>query len=358
MVGGGPFRLEPGQWVDDTMMALCVAASLVQCKGFDARDQTDRYLRWRGEGCFSSTGTCFDIGGTAAGAPRRYERIGLAGTRLRIELDRVLLWRGDHVSVQQLVEDFARYPYLPRLRDSSVLLSAIEEGVGLLTWAEETFGYADTYDEAEGRFRGLRGGVRVTSLEGNPSAVLVKAEVAAGILSSRKLAKLTIEPSSVSIAPGGNVSFSVRGEDQNGQAIELSGVTWKAEGGTIDGRGLFTAGLKEGSFQIEATVGQHSATASVAVSARAPEKVDKPEPRPGPRRFHGSVALRPLSMAKEAGQIAEEVIAHLEGLVGAEVSVTLEIEAHIPGGAPEHVVRIVAENCRTLKFASHGFEEE
>jgi len=52
------------------------------------------------------------------------------------------------------------------------------------------------------------------------------------------------------------------------------------------------------------------------------------------------------------------VIAHLSGLVGAEVTVTLEIEARIPSGAPDHVVRTVTENSRTLKFTSHGFEKE
>jgi ADP-ribosyl-[dinitrogen reductase] hydrolase len=46
MVGGGPFDLEPGQWTDDTSMALCLAASLVHCQGFDARDQMNRYCNW------------------------------------------------------------------------------------------------------------------------------------------------------------------------------------------------------------------------------------------------------------------------------------------------------------------------
>ena len=56
--------------------------------------------------------------------------------------------------------------------------------------------------------------------------------------------------------------------------------------------------------------------------------------------------------------MAEEVVAHLAGLPGAEVTVTLEIEALIPDGAPENVVRTVTENAAALKFASHGFEEE
>jgi len=76
MVGGGPFRLEPGQWTDDTSMALCLAVSLVECNGFDARDQMERYCRWRDEGYLSSNGRCFDIGGTVASALARFQRTG------------------------------------------------------------------------------------------------------------------------------------------------------------------------------------------------------------------------------------------------------------------------------------------
>ena len=56
--------------------------------------------------------------------------------------------------------------------------------------------------------------------------------------------------------------------------------------------------------------------------------------------------------------IAEEVVSHLEGLVGSKVKLTLEIEAEIPDGAPEHVVRTVTENARTLGFRIQGFEDE
>jgi ADP-ribosyl-[dinitrogen reductase] hydrolase len=76
MVGGGPFRLKPGQWTDDTSMALCLAASLIERRGFDARDQMQRYVMWWREGYMSSTGDCFDIGGTTAEALRTFERTG------------------------------------------------------------------------------------------------------------------------------------------------------------------------------------------------------------------------------------------------------------------------------------------
>src|SRR5262249_7837046 len=75
-----------------------------------------------------------------------------AGTRVRMELARVPLWRGDHVAVQQLVEDFARSLYLPRLVEPAVLRRAIENGLALLSWSTETFAYADSYDEAANRY--------------------------------------------------------------------------------------------------------------------------------------------------------------------------------------------------------------
>lgn len=76
LVGGGPFHLLPGQWTDDTSLALCLAESLVHCGAFDPCDQLDRYCRWFREGYLSSTGECFDIGGTTATALRQYEQTG------------------------------------------------------------------------------------------------------------------------------------------------------------------------------------------------------------------------------------------------------------------------------------------
>lgn len=76
MVGGGPFKLKPGQWTDDTSMAMCLAESLLECDGFDPADQMRRYLRWWREGYWSSTGECFDIGNTVSAALSEFERTG------------------------------------------------------------------------------------------------------------------------------------------------------------------------------------------------------------------------------------------------------------------------------------------
>jgi len=77
-----------------------------------------------------------------------------------------------------------------------------------------------------------------------------------------------------------------------------------------------------------------------------------------PRRFHGTVSLDPNRAGRDASRVAEEVIAHLTALVGANVRVTLEIEADIADGVPDNVVRTVTENGHALKFTSQGFETD
>jgi hypothetical protein len=217
-----------------------------------------------------------------------------AGTRLKMELDRVPLWRGDHVPIKQLADDFPRYLYLPRLADSSVLVGAVRDGLGLLTWEKDSFAYADSYDEGAGRYRGLRGGQQVFSVGADSPGLLVKSEIARKQLDAETKAE---PPPSVG---GGEV---------------------------------------------------------------VPPGID-PEPPPilpdatKPKRFHGSVELDPTRVGRDAGRIADEVISHISGLVGANIKVTLEIEAEIPNGAPDNVVRTVTENARTLKFKNQGFEKE
>ena len=233
---------------------------------------------------------------------------GFAATPLRMELDRVPLWRGDHVSVRQLVEDFARYLYLPRLKGPEVLLSAIREGLALLTWEQDSFAYADSYDEASDRYRGLRCGQQVSIPDSDAPGLLVKPDVA-----RRQLDKEREEQK----PPGGG----------------------GGPGGTPGG----------GPGVPIPPGGQTTTTGTPPVGPTGPAK---------PKRFHGSVDLDATRVGRDAGRIAEEVIVHLEGLVGAKVKVTLEIEAEIPDGAPDNVVRTVTENSQTLKFTSHGFEKE
>lgn len=76
MVGGGFHNLPPGYWTDDTSMALCLAESLIQMRGFDPADQMARYVRWWREGYNSSTGECFSMGQATREALTRFEATG------------------------------------------------------------------------------------------------------------------------------------------------------------------------------------------------------------------------------------------------------------------------------------------
>ena len=218
-----------------------------------------------------------------------------AASRLRMELDKIPLWRGNHVTVRQVIDYFASYLYLPRLVDPTVLLDAIRAGVSLLTWQEDGFAYAESYDEGEERYRGLRYGEQITVTE-DDKGLLVRPDVAIA----------QVEPT------------ADKGGEGPTQALEGK----KEEGGAFGGKPSEEAVAKK------------------------------------PTRYHGTVTLDPMRVGRDASQIADEVVTHLVGLVGADVKVTLEIEADIPDGAPDNVVRIVTENGRTLKFDNQGFEEE
>jgi predicted AAA+ superfamily ATPase len=113
------------------------------------------------------------------------------GIRLRFELDRIPLWRGNHVGLAQLWEDFAQYLYLPRLRDSSVLAGAIQDGVALTTWTSETFAYSSMYEEESGQYRGVKAGEHPSVIIDSTS-VLLKPDVAA-----RQLEKVEPRPLSI-----------------------------------------------------------------------------------------------------------------------------------------------------------------
>ena len=223
----------------------------------------------------------------------------LAGTRLRMELDRVPLWGGNHVEIRQLADHFARYLYLPRLAGPEILIRAIQDGLGLLLWTDESFAYADAFDEATSRYRGLRCGREVPLLSPESDGLLVKPAAA--------IAQQEAEPAAPATGAG---------------------------------------------------VGVAEPSASTSAGAGTRPEPTPPPPEQKARRFHGAVPLDATRVGRDASQIADEVIAHLAGLVGAKVTVTLEIEAEIPSGAPDHVVRTVTENSRTLKFSSQGFERE
>jgi len=225
----------------------------------------------------------------------------MAGTILQMHLNRVPLWRGDHVAVRQLVEDFAKYPYLPRVAGPDVIVRAIQDGVASTTWASDGCGFADAYDEGAERYRGLKGGVQVNVIDADSPGLVVKPDVAEAQIEKDRAEKAGAPTADASDkpAPGGTA----------------------APGGTEPGPAT-------------------------------------PPAQKRPTRFHGSVQLDPQRVARDATTVQQEIVQHLVGLVGSDVRVTLEIEASVPAGVPEHVVRTVSENARVLKFGFQEFQEE
>lgn len=219
--------------------------------------------------------------------------------RLRMELDRVPLWRGDDVELKQLAEDFAQYLYLPRLQRSAVLTDAISEGLELLTWQRDSFAYAERKDGATGQYHGLRCGERKR----------------------------------VSLEVGGWIVRPEIGEAQRASESGIAGVAKGANG-----------------FQLTSEP-QRSGTAQ---QGAAPAEAHIPTL---PTRFFGTVQVDPRRLGRDAGRVAEEVVSHMLAIDGAAITVTIEIHAEVPKGIEQNIVRAVSENCRTLDFRAHGFDE-
>lgn len=215
-----------------------------------------------------------------------------SGARLRMDLDRVPLWRGDHVTLKQLWSDYSQYLYLPRLVNSEVLLGAVRSGVALLTWDPDSFAYASAFSEATNRYTGLVGGQHAGVVL-DATSVLVKPDVAAR--------QMTGDVKSA----GGEAGPTV----QTGKPATARGVD------------------------------QDTA------------------PAPGlPKRFYGRASLEPVRMLRDLGEIAEAIVAQLDR-AGANVTISVEIEATTQDGFSDDVRRTVSENARTLKFQTHEFED-
>lgn len=224
-------------------------------------------------------------------------RVQMGGGLLKHELDNVPLWRGESVSIKQLAEDFATYLYLPRLRDEDVLLSAIRDGLNMLTWETDSFAFAESYDEQNKRYIGLRCGSGVNVVK-DTKGLLIKPNIAS--------AQMEADMARVNANTG-----------------EISGATAVANGGA-------------------------------SAVPHTPHALPKPEEY---HRFYGTAKIDPLRIGRDAGKIADEVIQLLTKEKDAEVEITIEIRAVLPKGADEKLRRDVTENCRTLKFDTSEFEK-
>jgi hypothetical protein len=226
-----------------------------------------------------------------------------AATNLRIEALDKFLWRDtNHIDLKRLWEYLTQYLYLPRLKNQSVLLEAVQNGVTSTVWADN-FAYAEGFDDVKGKYLGLRAAT-VINPSISPQSFLVKPDVAQQQLDAENR------------------------EQETGK---------REQGG--DDRGQRTDGSEEG---------------------EQPTVPNSLLPIPSPpilRRFYGNVDIDAMRINRDAPAIANEIIQHLTALNGATVKITLEIEAEIPEGIPDDVARTVMENCQTLKFNHQSFEQ-
>jgi hypothetical protein len=216
------------------------------------------------------------------------------GASLRVEIDKVPLWRGNHILLKQLQDDFFQYTYLPRLKNAGVLIGAIADGVQLITWQHDSFAYAEAWDADKNRYKGLKTG-QVIYPTVDDNSVIVKPDIA---------------------------------QKQIDEETKPEGQVPKPETPTeADGKGVTTGSSKQ----------------------NGKEKTYK--------RFWGTVQLDPLMPNREIGKLSDEIIQHISGLIGSKVVLKLDIDISVEDGIPENVRKIVKENCNTLKV-EHGFEEE
>jgi len=219
---------------------------------------------------------------------------------LRMELDRWLWKDANHIGIKQLWEYMAQYLYLSRLRDDNVLIRAIQNGVGSLTW-RDYFGYASAVRD-DGYYIGL---------------------VAGGLPS------VTMDSASVLVKPDAVQRQRDEEAAKEKETVYIPGEDEGEEKKVGDGGNGEETGVTPGQEQQKVVL----------------------------RRFHGTVELDPTRLGRDAGRISDEVLIHLTGLVGAKAKIVLEIDVEVPNGVPEDKVRIISENCNTLKFKGHGFEE-
>jgi hypothetical protein len=210
------------------------------------------------------------------------------------------IWPDDrpHLAVSEVTEWFASYVYLPKLRDSVVVQTAIRDAVAKL---DPTFGYADGFDEASSRYRNLTWARNPPDMM-PPTALLVRAAEAL---------------------------------DQLKRDAANAGAP------AVPGRAIPPPG------------------APVTPNGAGPTPTDpKPESR-NPRRFYGSVEIDMVRPVKSFDSILNAVVMELQRTQGAKVWLTLDIKAEAPGGFAEGEVSVVRDNARQLKFnaESTGFEE-
>ena len=218
---------------------------------------------------------------------------------LRLHLDGALapLWKDGSVTVARLWDAYSRYLYLHRLKNVEVLFACVAAGPSDTIWTTEGFAVAEAVDPRDPtRFIGL---------------------VTSGLAPAVRGSTLVVKP---------ELAIAQQDADRQAQAEEEA----KARG---DGK----PDVRE---DPEERGGTGPADAGPAVK----------------RRFYGIVDVEPSRLSRDAAKVAQEVVAHLDGLVGTDLEITIEISATNPDGFPDRIIKIVEENADALHFTDKKFE--
>lgn len=222
-----------------------------------------------------------------------------SGSELSMKLNDIPLWRGNHVSVKVLLDDFAKYLYLPRLAELLLLRSAMEEGANLATWQYDTFAFADAFNDQTGRYSGLTDGVTIKAIIPLQSN---------GYLVRSAVAKAQ--------------------HDADKSASDMATEVLNQYPSITSSPSLASDGARP--------------TAPVAPVRK--------------NRYYGNVQVDALRLFRDIENIEQEIIKHLTDLPGAEVEVTIQINAKLPHGFTTELMRVISENSRTLKFRNSDFD--
>ena len=230
---------------------------------------------------------------------------------LRLDLDTKLAkaWEPGHVSVGALWGFYAQYPYLTRMKNREVFVSAIRDVVAQFTWESEGFALADAFDSSTGRYAGL---------------VIPDAGAVAGAITD---ATLLVNPA-VALAQTPPVTQEL---------CRKCGQIAHEGDCSPDVTPLATCALcghpaHEGSC----------ATAPVTVSNT---------------RYFGTYEIDAERYGRDLTRLSQEILQHLASLDGVDLDITVEIQARRPEGFADDKVRVILENARALKFKQSGFEQ-
>lgn len=258
---------------------------------------------------------------TVLGAP-------ILGTTLRTELAN--LWNdAGEISVAELWSYFTRYTYMPRLVSRHVLDQAVESALGQILVPEESFAIASGKDVQSGRYQNL-----LVPPNSDASIQVTKATLLIDVHKAQE--QIAADQEALRKA---NQAAAVPPDTD---AANASGSKTDQGGATTDRTQNWPTNLAPSGSETT-----QQGQSPVIPSVQAPLS-----------RFFGSVKVDSSRYSRDIGNVTREVIDRLAG-AGADLEITIDIQATKPRGFDESEVRTIGENARTLKFdPTSGFEAD